>query len=104
MRNKLAAVILILAISVSVLWVSNPWGSVEARADIYKGGFSITASKYDDSGIALDTEFYLIPEPVSLDYLRKTLYTGTRGTEISELPDGRFLIKPAEKLEKAGFM
>ena len=102
MRNKLAAVILILAISVSVLWVSNPWGSVEARADIYKGGFSITASKYDDSGIALDTEFYLTSQnPVSLDYLKENLcIRGHAAPEISELPDGRFLIKPAEKLEK----
>ena len=74
MRNKLAAVILILAISVSVLWVSNPWGSVEARADIYKGGFSITASKYDDSGIALDTEFYLTSQnPDTLDNLKENL-------------------------------
>jgi len=102
MRYRLAAVVLILALSVSLLWVSSPFGSVEARADVYKGGFSVTASKYDDSGIALDTEFYLKSQnPVTLDYLKENLsIRGQAAPEISELPDGRFVIRPAEKLEK----
>src|SRR5690606_5847166 len=48
------------------------------------------------------TEFYLTSQnPVSLDYLKENLcIRGHAAPEISELPDGRFLIKPAEKLEK----
>lgn len=102
MRKKLVAVVLILALSVSVLWVSNPWGRVEASADIYKGGFLVTASKYDDSGIALDAEFYLTSQnPVTLDYLKENLcIRGQAAPEISELPDGRFVIRPSEELER----
>ena len=103
MRNKLLAVVLILAISVSILWVASPLGIVEASADTYKSGFLITASKYDASGIALDTEFYLTSQaPVTLDYLKENLsIRGQTPPEITQLADGRFVIKPSEALEKS---
>lgn len=102
MRNKVLAVILCLTLIVPVFWISSPFGSVEASADIYKGGYSVTASKSDDSGIALDSVFYLTSQtPVTLDYLKENLsIRGQPAPEISRLPDGRFMIKPAEKLEK----
>lgn len=103
MRKKLLAVVLILALSVSVMWAANPLGSaVKANADTYKGGFSITASKQDHSGIALDSVFYLTSQaPVTLDYLKENLsIRGQQAPEISPLPDGRFVIRPSEALER----
>lgn len=102
MRNKLLSVLLILAISASALWIGSPWGTVKASADTFKGGFSVTPSTYDDSGIALDTDFFLTSQvPVTLDYLKENLsIRGQAAPEISALPDGRFLVKPSEKLVK----
>ena len=102
MRDKLLAIFLILALSVSALWIGNPLGTVEASADTFRGGFSVTPSKQDDSGIALDTAFYLTSQlPVTLDYLKDNLtIRGQTPPEISALPDGRFLVKPSEKLDK----
>lgn len=102
MRKRFLAIVLIFALGFSFLWISSPFGSTKASAGTYKGGFMVTASKADDSGIALDTDFYVTSRtPVTLDYLKENLsIRGEPAPEISQLPDGRFLVRPAGKLEK----
>lgn len=101
MRRRDLSIILVISMLVSVLWVTGPLGTVEASAQTYKGGFSVTPTKYDDSGIALDTGFLLSARiPVTLDYLKQNLSIRDQASpEITQLTDGRFLIKPSEKLE-----
>ena len=103
MVKKILAVVLILALGASILWFVNPLGvSVKANADSYKGGFAVTASKYDDSGIALDTLFYLTSQnPVTLDYLKENLsIRGEAAPDVTLTADGTYLITPAAPLTK----
>lgn len=103
MAKRILVIILILALGASVLWFINPISpAVKASADTYKAGFSITPTKYDDSGIALDTQFNLTSRnPVTLDYLKENLsIRGQEPPDIIQNADGIFVITPAEPLSK----
>lgn len=103
MWKKIIAVAVILALCVSILWVVNPFGpDIKASADVYRGGFSITAQKSSPAGIDPATAFTLTSQkPITLDYVKKNLsIRGEPAPNVSSTDKGAFTITPSQALKK----
>lgn len=102
MWKKVLAVALILAIGASIIWLVNPLSpALKVSADTYKGGFHVSASKTDASGVAPDSQFILMSNrDVTLDFLKENVsIRGEEKPDISQSPDGFYLITPKKPLE-----
>jgi len=102
MWKKVLAVALILAIGVSIIWLVNPLSpALKVSADTYKGGFHVSASKTDASGVAPDSQFILMSNrDITLDFLKENVsIRGEEKPDITQSPDGFYLITPKKPLE-----
>lgn len=103
MWKKALAVILVLVLCVSVMWVSNPLvPAYKASADTFRSGFSIVPEKEDDTGVSLDSGFILGSQTeIDLDYVKANV-TMREGETLIITPaaNGKFLLKPSEPLKQ----
>lgn len=103
MFKKITALILTFALCVSMMWITNPLSPIiRASADTYRSGFSVVPEKENETGVSLDSGFFISSESkVTLEYVKKniTMRDGEAFT-ITALKDGRFLLKPVEALKQ----
>ena len=103
MWKKFLAIVLVLVVGSSVLFVGNPFSpAIKASASTYRSGFSIVPEKEDETGVASDSGFILSSQTdVTLDYVKSSVsMRDGEALTITPASDGRFLLKPAKPLEQ----